>query len=87
MIDRIILSHAIFKSYDSHGNKMREAEACCIGDERKFRAVKNAMIKAGIKFKNTDSCHILDLLDGLGAYYQAYNHEIRHWTIVSQRCH
>ena len=81
------LSHAVFESYSEHGEKMSEARARIGGFEREFMAVKNAMSKVGIEFNQIAPCHFLDILNALGAYYQAVNPEIKGYTIMSQRCH
>ena len=82
-----VLSHALFESYTNHGEKMSEAKIRMTGCESEFMAVKNVMIKAGIEFENIAPCHFCDLLNALGAYYQAGNPEITEYTVVSQRCH
>lgn len=81
------ISHAMFESYSDHGEKMSEAKIRMGGLEREFMAVKNAMSKAGIEFENIAPCHFCDLLNALGAYYQAGNPEITEYAVVSQRCH
>ena len=81
------LSHALFESYSNHGEKMSEAKIRISGCEREFMAAKNVMSKVGIEFENIAPCHFCDLLNALGAYYQADNPEIQECTVVSQRCH
>ena len=81
------LSHAKFESYTEHGEKMSEAKIRISGCEREFMAAKNAMLKVGIEFNPIVPCHFLDLLNALGAYYQAVNPEIKEYTVMSQRCH
>lgn len=81
------LSHAMFESYSEHGEKMSESKIRISGCEREFMAVKNAMSEVGIEFKSIAPCHFLDLLNALGAYYQAVNPEISEYVVVSQGCH
>ena len=84
---KTVLSHAVFESYTAHGEKMYETKIRVGGCEREFMAAKNAMVKAGIEFEPIPPCHFCDLLNGLGAYYQADNSEIIEYKIMSQRCH
>lgn len=81
------LAHALFESYTDHGEKMSETKIRIAGAEKEFMAAKNVMIKAGIEFNPTVPCHFLDLLNALGAYYQAGNPEILRYEVLSQRCH
>ena len=81
------LAHALFESYTDHGEKMSETKIRIAGAEKEFMAAKNVMIKAGIEFNPTAPCHFLDLLNALGAYYQAGNPEILRYEVLSQRCH
>ena len=81
------LSHAKFESYSEHGEKMSEAKARIGGFEREFMVAKNAMSKVGIEFNPIVPCHFSDLLNALGAYYQAVNPEIKEYAVMSQRCH
>ena len=81
-----LLSHALFESYTDHGHKMIETKSRVSGYEREFMAVKSVMLEAGIEFDPIVPCHFLDLLKGLGAYYQAGNPEIRDYAVVSQKC-
>lgn len=80
------LFHALFESYTDHGQKMRETKSRVGGHERDFLAVKSAMLEAGIEFNPIVPCHFLDLLKGLGAYYQAENPDIQKYAVVSQKC-
>ena len=82
-----VLSHAMFESYTEHGEKMCETKIRVGGCEREFMAAKNAMTKAGIEFEPILPCHFCDLLNGLGAYYQAVNPEIQMYKVLSQSCH
>lgn len=75
----VILTHVRFKSFDEHGHKMIETKMRVAGLrelEGKFIAVENAMINAGVEFNSMPPCHFLDLLKGLGAFYQAANPDI-----------
>ena len=81
------LAHAIFERYTNHGEKMSEVKSRTSGCESDFMAVKNAMSKVGIEFENIAPCHFSELLNALGAYYQAINPEITEYAVVSQRCH
>ena len=81
------LSHALFESYSDHGQKMIEAKSRVSGYEREFMAVKSAMLEAGIDFELIAPCHFSDMLNALGAYYQAGNPEIQDYAVVSQSCH
>ena len=82
-----ILSHAVFESYTTHGEKMSETKIRIGGCDSDFMAVKNAMIKSGIELENIAPCHFCDLLNALGACYQAANPDIQGYAVMSQRCH
>lgn len=82
-----MLSQVIFKSYSSYGDKRAEVRTRVSGYEREFIAVKSAMRGAGIEFNPIVPCHFLELLKGLGAYYQAVNSDIQAYEILSQICH
>ena len=84
---KTMLAHALFESYTDHGEKMKESKIRIGGCEREFMAVKNVMTEVGIEFEPTVPCHFSDLLNGLGAYYQAVNPEILNYEVLSQRCH
>ena len=81
------LSHALFESYPEYGEKMSESKIRIGGFESDFMAAKNVMVKTGIEFENIAPCHFCDLLSALGAYYQAANHEISDYVVMSQKCH
>ena len=81
------LSHALFESYTDHGEKMSEAKFRVGGCDSEFWAVKKAMAKTGIIFNSTTPCHFLDLLNALGAFYQAANPDIEEYAVVSKMCH
>ncbi len=82
-----VLSHAMFESYTDHGEKMSAAKIRISGCEREFMAVKNVMLKVGIEVESIAPCHFCELLNALGAYYQAGNPEIIEYAVMSQRCH
>ena len=82
-----VLTHAMFESYTEYGEKMAETKFRISGLESEFMAVKNIMWIAGIEFSEMPSCHFLELLNALGAYYQAVNPEIEDYGIVSQICY
>lgn len=84
---KTVLSHALFESYTDHGEKMSESKIRMGGCEREFMAAKNVMTEVGIEFEPTAPCHFLEILNMLGAYYQAGNPEILNYEVLSQRCH
>ena len=81
------MAQVIFKSYTNHGEKMIETKSRVDGLECQFIAVMNAMINAGIIFDTVTPCHFLDLLNALGARYQADNPDILNYSVMSQMCH
>lgn len=85
--DSELLCHALFESYNDHGEKMVETRARMSGSEREFNAGKEAMIKAGIEFEPITPCHFDELMSELGAWYEAANPDIRECKVMSQKCH
>ena len=81
------LTHALFESYDTFGNKMKETRTRVGGYDREFLAAKYAMIEAGIEFENIAPCHFSKLLNALGAFYNAVDPDIQEYTVMSQSCH
>lgn len=81
------LSHVLFESYTSQGQKRIETKTRVGGYEREFNAAKQAMFKAGIEFESIAPCHFEELLEGLGAWYKADNPDIQDYAVVSQTCH
>ena len=81
------LTHALYESFSDHGERMAVARTRVSGVEREFAAVKNAMLEAGVEFEPIAPCHCEDLLNALGAWFQAENPEIQACSLVSQSCH
>ena len=78
------LTHVLFRSYTSKGKKCTESRTRVSGFEREFIAVKSAMFNVGIIFEPIVPCHFLELLNSVGAYYQADNQDIQSYEILSQ---
>ena len=81
------LTHALFESYNDHGERMSVARTRVSGHERKFTAVKSAMIDTGIEFFPIAPCSSQELLTSLGDWFRVRNPEITSYSLVSQTCH
>ncbi len=81
------LAHALFESFDTHGERMKAARTRVSGYDREFIAVKNAMIETGMSFYPTLSSPCEDVLHSLGDWFMVTNPEISECSVVSQTCH
>ena len=81
------LSHALFESFNDHGERRAVARTRVSGYERIFNAVMNAMLEVGVEFESVTPCHSEMLLTALGAWIQARNPDIEKYEIMSQSCH
>ena len=80
------LSHVLFESYSDHGKKMSEVRKRAGGYEREFMAIASAMTEAGIEFDTLKpSCPVEDLINEIGSWYKASNHDIQEIEITLQK--
>ena len=82
-----LLTHALFESYNDHGEQMALSRTRVSGHEREFWAVKNAMINVGIEFKNVTSCSSEEIMKSLGAWFRKQNSDIKYCSVVSHTSH
>ena len=81
------LTHALFESYNDHGEKMSVARTRVSGYEREFTAVKTAMMATGVEFYPIAPSNSQNLLSLLGDWFMVNNPEITSYKLVSQTCH
>ena len=86
-LHKAVSTHAVFKSYTNHGEKMAETKARVAGAGFELTATQLAMIRAGIEFDLETPCHFLDLMTAIGARYSAENPDIEEYGLMSQTCH
>lgn len=81
------LSHALFESYNDHGERMKTARTRVSGKNQELIAVMNAMTETGVEFNPAlpNSCETI--LYALGQYFQTVNPDIEGFSLVSQTCH
>ncbi len=77
------LTHALFESFNDHGERRAVARTRVSGYERVFNAVMNAMMEIGVEFEVVTPCHSEILLMALGAWIQLRNPDIEKYEIAS----
>ena len=78
------LAHALFESFNDHGERRAVARTRVSGYERVFNAVMSAMMEVGVEFESITPCHSEVILTALGAWIQARNLDIEQYQLVSQ---
>ena len=81
------LGHALFESFNDHGERMKSVRTRVSGADREFVAVKNAMIEAGVEFYPTLPSSCEEVLRSLGDWFMVSNPGITEYTVVAQTCH
>ncbi len=81
------LAHALFESFNDHGERRKVARTRVSGHDREFVAARNAMVEAGVEFFPLASCPCEDLMNSLGDWFAVKNPELTGFSLVSQTCH
>ena len=82
-----LLTHALFESYNDHGEQMAIARTRVSGPDSEFWAVKNAMFNVGIEFENVTFCNSEEILKSLGDWFCEQNSDIENYSLVSHTSH
>ena len=81
------LGHALFESFNDHGEQMKSVRTRVSGCDREFVAVKNAMMETGVEFYPSLPSAPEEIMQSLGDWFRVTNEEIAEVSVVSQTCH
>jgi len=78
------LGHALFESFNDHGEQMKSVRTRVSGCDREFVAVKNAMMETGVEFYPSLPSAPEEIMQSLGDWFRVTNEEIAEVSVVSQ---